>query len=126
MKPFYETADELRAAIESFYENPPIRTVIFKGQSMEVHHITTESLARHLGFASRQSLYMLEKKGGEWTKAIEMAKSGIIDHYELQGQHGNSATANFMLGRLLGKAEGEDDAQNAPPSTININVTSPD
>lgn len=126
MKPFYETAEQLRSAIESFYENPPIRTVIFKGQPMEVHHITTESLARHLGFASRQSLYMLEKKGGDWAEAIDMAKSCMIDHYELQGQHGNSATANFMLGRLLGKAEGEEEQQSVPPSTININVTSPD
>lgn len=99
--PHYETAKDMQARIDDYFENCPDKKVYVIGKAedkktVEVPILTITGLALHLGFESRQSFYDYEKKDG-FTYTVKKARSFIEKEYEMQLQANNVAGAIFAL-----------------------------
>lgn len=121
----YDSHGLLRKKIIEFFEDPPMTEVYHKGERYTVPKITTQSLAVHLGYSSKQSLYDLEKKGDGWADAIHLARSLTKEYYELHGQHGNGSFASWMLSVMGEKPQSDDDGEQAEPMTITFETAEP-
>lgn len=95
----YEDPEEMEQAIADFYDNPPLKTIFKDGQPMEVQNITMTSLARHLGFKSKQSLSDYRKKKG-YEDAMRLATDGYLEYYQLIMVHVNARAGETMINAM--------------------------
>ena len=126
---FYETVDELQAAIKSYFDKPPTKKVIVgKGddrQEIELPLLTLTGLAYHLGFESRQSFYDYEEKP-EFTYTLKRARLFIERDYEMQLQLGNPTGAIFALKNFGWRDKQETEHTGTAFEKVTINIITPD
>lgn len=99
--PFFETPEELQAAIDKYFNGGlKIKDIIVgKGANKQVIKVpvpTITGLCIFLGFESRQSFYAYEQKP-EFCYTIKKARLFIEREYEEQLQIGNTIGAIFAL-----------------------------
>jgi hypothetical protein len=113
----YESSAALKKAVESYFNNPPTKTITLKqtGEQVSVPFLSITGLALHLGFASRQSFY--DNEGlEEFSYILKQARTYIENEYEFILQHGCTVGAIFAL-KQFGWSDNRDVQQDI---TINI------
>ena len=98
--PKYKTPEDLKQAIDAYFENPTVHTMVYKNDIYEVPELTMEAIAHGLGFMTRQALYNIEKDREEFAETIEYIREKVRTYWQMHGAHGNAAFAQFMLVNL--------------------------
>lgn len=99
--PKYNTADELQAAIDDYFETgvKMRKVAVRRGKDMVIEEIavpTITGLVLHLGFADRHSFYDLEKQK-KFSHTIKRARTFIEKEYEEILQTTGNTGAIFAL-----------------------------
>lgn len=92
----FDNAEEMQESIDSFFANPPTRTVVAGGESYEMPAVTITGLAIHLGFESRQSIYDYAKDE-RFSYTIKRALMMVENAYEQNLQSPNCTGSIFAL-----------------------------
>lgn len=92
----FDTAEQLKEAIEKYINNPPTKTVIINGNAIEIPHLTVTRMAYELGFTSRSSLYEY-KEDQRFTDIIKRACLYIESNYEAMLHNPGCTGAIFAL-----------------------------
>lgn len=116
--PKYETAEQLEAAIERYFEDcvpkplfvedadgNPIMVKDAKGNPVvNENPPTTAGLALYLGFAERQSLYDQSERGEDFSYAFKRAITRIFAHHEARFS-GNNPTGSIFWAKNHGMSD---------------------
>ena len=97
MKRKFETREEMQEAVDSYFDDPPMRSLVTRdGDTVEFAFLSITGLALHLGFTTRQSLYDYGLHG-MFMDIVQEARLRIEHEREFELMHGNTRGATFAL-----------------------------
>lgn len=113
MKALYKTPEELESACNAYFakcERKPCLDKRGRVFNANPKRPNVEGLAYSLGFASRQSIYDIEKRSPDFANVIARAKLQIQEHLAEGLEFRDScAGCKFMLARYYGWKPAQDD-----------------
>lgn len=100
----YKTPEEMQKAIDAYFANPPMKTVVSGGYEIDIPVPTVTGLALHLGFESRQSFYDYEKRE-KFSYTVKRARLKIENEYEIQLRTSSAPTGAIFGLKNMGWAD---------------------
>lgn len=104
----YPTAESMQKKIDEYFKNPHRKTILFKGEEVEVEIVTLEYIAiNHLGFKTKQSLFDYRNRypGEGYGEVLDSMTDQAISWWITFGSLSSAPMCTTMLERLSRRRE---------------------